>query len=223
MQGSLTRVKFVRLNNSPQSTTTSKTGAKARGSSTPKTVWPRLLNRRKRWKLEFLLTKTSRLTPKTLQSSSTAGCKWAYTRTTWLMRRFQPSSTQQIAISNTQVDSLEQSSLKVGGNFKAYYWCNRNIQIESDKHIKDYGQVQTGNVAVTNAGNMKDIRYIIHTVGPIVGSIWKVIPLDSNLLVYRELSRPPKELHLQHPREVSVVLPWLSFDSSHLLWHLRLP
>ena len=223
MQGLLTRVQLDRWSKTLHQCTTNKTGAKAGGSSTPKIVRSRLINRRKRWKLELPQMTTSRLTPKTIPSFLTAGCKWAYTRTTWLMRRFQPSSTQQIAISNTQVDSLEQSSLKVESNFKANDWCNRNIQIESDKHIRDYGQVQTGNVAVTNAGNMKDIRYIIHTVGPIVGSIWKVIALDSNFLVYRELSRPSKELHLQHPREVSAVLPWLSFDSSHLLWHLRLP
>ncbi len=41
------------------------------------------------------------------------------------------------------------------------------IQIESDNHIRTYGQVPPGEVAVTNAGKMENIKIIIHAVGPI--------------------------------------------------------
>ncbi|MBT1248557.1 MULTISPECIES: macro domain-containing protein [unclassified Thermosipho (in: thermotogales)] len=41
-----------------------------------------------------------------------------------------------------------------------------SIQKESDEYIQKYGPVNTGNVAVTFAGNL-DAKYIIHAVGPI--------------------------------------------------------
>ena len=44
------------------------------------------------------------------------------------------------------------------------------IQRESDEHISNYGQVTTGSVAVTSAGNIEGVNYVIHAVGPIAGS-----------------------------------------------------
>lgn len=40
------------------------------------------------------------------------------------------------------------------------------IQQESDEYIRKYGYVESGEVAVTGAGNL-NAKYIIHTVGPI--------------------------------------------------------
>lgn len=43
------------------------------------------------------------------------------------------------------------------------------IQAESDAWVKKFGRVLTGHVAVTGAGRLK-AKYIIHAVGPVMGS-----------------------------------------------------
>ena len=43
------------------------------------------------------------------------------------------------------------------------------IQKESNEWIKNNGIVKTGSVAITNAGFLR-ARYVIHAVGPIMGS-----------------------------------------------------
>ncbi len=42
------------------------------------------------------------------------------------------------------------------------------INKESQEYVKEHGPVPTGGVAVTSAGNLQ-VRYVIHTVGPIWG------------------------------------------------------
>lgn len=43
------------------------------------------------------------------------------------------------------------------------------IQQESNQWIKKYGLVKTGTAAITTAGDLK-ARYVIHAVGPVMGS-----------------------------------------------------
>jgi O-acetyl-ADP-ribose deacetylase (regulator of RNase III) len=43
------------------------------------------------------------------------------------------------------------------------------IQRESDEWIGRYGPVRTGSAAITGAGNLR-ARYVIHAVGPVMGS-----------------------------------------------------
>ena len=43
------------------------------------------------------------------------------------------------------------------------------IQQESDLWVKKHGPVKTGSIAITTAGNLS-ARYVIHAVGPIMGS-----------------------------------------------------
>ncbi len=42
------------------------------------------------------------------------------------------------------------------------------IQEESNKIVKKYGPLQTGNAVITTGGNLQ-AKYVIHTVGPIYG------------------------------------------------------
>ena len=44
----------------------------------------------------------------------------------------------------------------------------KEIQEESDEHIKKHGPLRTGEVAVTGAGRLK-AKYIVHAVGPVYG------------------------------------------------------
>lgn len=43
------------------------------------------------------------------------------------------------------------------------------IQRESDEWIRQHGNVSTGSAAITSGGNLK-AKYVIHAVGPIMGS-----------------------------------------------------
>jgi len=43
------------------------------------------------------------------------------------------------------------------------------IQKESTEWVKKHGKVQTGSAAITSAGNLSS-KYVIHTVGPVMGS-----------------------------------------------------
>ena len=66
------------------------------------------------------------------------------------------------------------------------------IQAESDAWVKKFGLVKTGNVAVTGGGRLK-AKYVIHAVGPVMGSgdeDAKLASATENALVKAE------ELHL---------------------------
>ena len=67
------------------------------------------------------------------------------------------------------------------------------IQNESNSWLKKYGRVRTGDVAVTGAGGLK-AQYVIHAVGPVMGSGDE----DAKLLSATKKSlEKAEELHLQ--------------------------
>ena len=43
------------------------------------------------------------------------------------------------------------------------------LDMESENWVKKYGCIPTGDCAWTGAGNMKNIQYVVHAVGP----VWK--------------------------------------------------
>jgi O-acetyl-ADP-ribose deacetylase (regulator of RNase III) len=45
----------------------------------------------------------------------------------------------------------------------------RAIQMESNEWVRTHGKVQTGSAAITSAGNLPS-KYVIHAVGPVMGS-----------------------------------------------------
>jgi len=75
------------------------------------------------------------------------------------------------------------------------------IQAESDAWVKKNGRVITGNVAVTGAGRLK-AKYIIHAVGPVMGSGDEDVRLAS---ATKNALAKAEELHLR-----SIAFPAIS-------------
>ncbi len=62
------------------------------------------------------------------------------------------------------------------------------VQEQSDEYIKKHGKVKTGNVAVTDGGNLQ-AKFIIHAVGP----VWKGGENNERNLLYNAVTNSLRE------------------------------